>query len=317
MKKQSELLDFGVVYQFGSDWVFEEEAMPSSDPLLSQRLSFYGFAEELLNFKHSQQSIRKKLTVFIEWLQLTDKKALPLDLRIMDTKTLSALLLKENPLLQRNLLSLCSIVYKLRITLKYNSGKKAVQELYGSKEGKVVFVMLKDNSLVIRQTKEKVTKAFCSPKQVKKDFLATRDSLNTSASDCKDEQKEKKTPPKKNKLRFKKPLKLNFEYKPAFSSFIPVAFRKKVYAEDKSYHVGVLKFFSKKNQYGFIMTQNEKDIFVHQDDLEKANVDIKTLNQLKRKFNMILKFRAIDYQGKNKVSRKAIDLCIVGYEPRI
>lgn len=312
MKIESKLFGCDIVYQFRSSWAFEEDI---SDSLLSKRIGFYETVEKILDYQHSQRSIKMKLSLFARWLQITKKDSLPLSLRRMDAVKIETQLLKKKPLLDKTLLNLVSIVFKLRITFENNSKPRNV-ELYGSKGDRDVYIKINNNELVITRKKEKKIKVFNSPKQMKKELLTTQDSLNTSASDCKEEEI-KKTPPKKNKLRFKKPLKLNFEYKPQFSSFIPAAFRKKVYSEDKNYHIGVLKFFSRKNQYGFIMTQNEKDIFVHQDDLEKAHVDIKTLNQLKKKFNMILKFRAIDYQGKNKLSRKAIDLCIVGYEPRV
>ena len=75
---------------------------------------------------------------------------------------------------------------------------------------------------------------------------------------------------------------------------------------------GRLKFFDENKKYGFIvMDDDESDIFVHYDDLCKANIT-KDLLRTARMGNMIrLNFGLMAYIGKYNKSRKAIDIQLV------
>lgn len=78
---------------------------------------------------------------------------------------------------------------------------------------------------------------------------------------------------------------------------------------------GRLKFFSAENEFGFIINESGEEIFVHKDDLQKAGIAIVELAYHKKYFEIHMKFRTIHYQGKNKVSRKAVDIQVLGYTP--
>ena len=75
---------------------------------------------------------------------------------------------------------------------------------------------------------------------------------------------------------------------------------------------GRLKFFDENKKYGFIVMEDDNsDIFVHYDDLCKANIT-KDLLRTARMGNMIrLNFGLMAYIGKYNKSRKAIDIQLV------
>ncbi len=90
---------------------------------------------------------------------------------------------------------------------------------------------------------------------------------------------------------------------------IPKKFKQNVLFENSEYWTGKLKFYNRKKGYGFI-TLNNTDVFLHKDDLAKANITMENV-KFKSKKNISLKFRLIEYKGKNKISRKAIDITIL------
>jgi hypothetical protein len=92
-------------------------------------------------------------------------------------------------------------------------------------------------------------------------------------------------------------------------------FQSKVLYEEKDFKNGKLKFYSGDNDFGFIIMENGEEIFVHKDDLIKANIDTQKLAYFKRFYDIQVKFRYIQYQGKMKVNRKAVGVQVTGYVP--
>lgn len=83
--------------------------------------------------------------------------------------------------------------------------------------------------------------------------------------------------------------------------------------ENKRY-AGRLKFFDEARNYGFIiMDADESDIFVHYDDLQKAGISKEIIKSIKNEMYMQIRFsfKVMDYFGKYKKSRKAVDLIII------
>jgi len=82
--------------------------------------------------------------------------------------------------------------------------------------------------------------------------------------------------------------------------------------ESKERHTGRLKFFDEAKNYGFIiMDEDGSDIFVHMDDLMKANISKDTLRTIKNGNMLRLSFCCMMYIGKYKKSRKAVDIIIM------
>ncbi|EGR31360.1 hypothetical protein IMG5_112050 [Ichthyophthirius multifiliis] len=74
-------------------------------------------------------------------------------------------------------------------------------------------------------------------------------------------------------------------------------------------YTGTLKFFDHEKNYGFIVEDSTKsDIFLHNDDLQKANISKNAL--LGQKQGQIIRFQfcCMEYIGKYKQSRKAVDI---------
>lgn len=79
---------------------------------------------------------------------------------------------------------------------------------------------------------------------------------------------------------------------------------------------GKLKFFDDVQNYGFIIVDSDQsDLFVHHDDLKKANVTKEIL--LRAKYNYVFHFSFIimTYYGKYNLSKKAVDLELLMIEP--
>lgn len=79
--------------------------------------------------------------------------------------------------------------------------------------------------------------------------------------------------------------------------------------EGKKRYAGRLKFFDEVKNYGFIiMDEDGSDIFVHYDDLSKANLQKEYLRTAKKGNNIRLSFCCLSYIGKHNRSKKAVDL---------
>lgn len=106
---------------------------------------------------------------------------------------------------------------------------------------------------------------------------------------------------------------------PAFSrsntSCIPDSFKSKVIQEEEVYSTGKIKFYLDQNEYGFITCDDGRDIFVHRDDLIRAGIAVDQLTHCVKVCEMRVRFRCIQYQGKTKVSSKAVDVHVVELLP--
>lgn len=83
--------------------------------------------------------------------------------------------------------------------------------------------------------------------------------------------------------------------------------------ESKEIYSGRLKFFDETKNFGFlVMDDDGSDIFVHYDDLLKANINKEYLRECKAK-GQILKFTfsCMSYIGKYNKSRKAVDIELI------
>jgi hypothetical protein len=86
--------------------------------------------------------------------------------------------------------------------------------------------------------------------------------------------------------------------------------------ESKRY-TGRLKFFDDAKNYGFIiMDSDDSDIFVHYDDLQKAGITKEVIKTFKNEMYMQIRFhfKVMEYFGKYKKSRKAVELVIIDDE---
>jgi len=86
--------------------------------------------------------------------------------------------------------------------------------------------------------------------------------------------------------------------------------KKSMIADDGSRrYTGKLKFFDEVKNYGFIiMDEDGSDIFVHFDDLSKAQIGKEMLRLMKMGKTFRLSFACMQYYGKYNKSRKAIDI---------
>lgn len=79
---------------------------------------------------------------------------------------------------------------------------------------------------------------------------------------------------------------------------------------------GKLKFFDEAQNFGFIVVNtDETELFVHYDDLKKANVTKETLLHAKYNYVFHFSFIVMTYYGKHKLSKKAVELQLLMIEP--
>lgn len=94
-------------------------------------------------------------------------------------------------------------------------------------------------------------------------------------------------------------------------------FCKNIISADNESKNGKLKFFSKEQEFGFIVDNKGDEIFVHKDDLIKAKINPDILINEKKIYDIYFSYKSIQYQGKKKISRKAVDLKVTGYQALI
>ena len=76
-------------------------------------------------------------------------------------------------------------------------------------------------------------------------------------------------------------------------------------------YTGTLKYFDYNKGYGFVtIDANGTDIFLHCDDLVKANIDIKEVGAKSKGNPIKFSFCCLDYMGKHNKSRKIVDVCM-------
>lgn len=79
-------------------------------------------------------------------------------------------------------------------------------------------------------------------------------------------------------------------------------------------YTGVLKFYNENKGFGFVgCEQDSTEIFLHGDDLLKANIDIKNLKKRSVGGLMRFSFSILEYMGKYNRSRKIVDLKLIEY----
>ncbi len=79
---------------------------------------------------------------------------------------------------------------------------------------------------------------------------------------------------------------------------------------------GKLKFFEENKDYGFIVVDEDKsDLFVHFEDLKKANITKDILLRAKYNYTFYFSFIIMTYYGKYNLSNKAVDLQLLMIEP--
>ena len=91
------------------------------------------------------------------------------------------------------------------------------------------------------------------------------------------------------------------------SNLINHKFQDKVIHEDEAFRKGFVKFFSPTKEYGFILSGSE-EFFLHKDDLIKAGVEVQSLQNRQNIQHRNVEFRVLKYQGKSRISAKAIDI---------
>ena len=74
---------------------------------------------------------------------------------------------------------------------------------------------------------------------------------------------------------------------------------------------GKLKFYNESKEYGFILFEDNSEIFVHRTDLLLNKINTMQLAYWSRSNDIILEFGIQYYQGKRQTHRKAVDLKIL------
>lgn len=102
-------------------------------------------------------------------------------------------------------------------------------------------------------------------------------------------------------------------HQPGLSPWADLSSKKKKKVESRKYKermLGKLKFFSAKDKYGFIVCNTDgTDLFVHYDDLRKAQMDDNLLMTFKGKLDVSVQFCIFEYSNKQgRIKKKAVDI---------
>ena len=119
------------------------------------------------------------------------------------------------------------------------------------------------------------------------------------------------SPSKNNHFKTNPPPMQNY-YPPASNNFTPQT--PPLEDSNEKRYTGRLKFFDDAKNYGFIiMDSDESDIFVHYDDLQKAGITKEIIKSVKNDMYIQIRFsfKVMEYFGKYKKSRKAVELIII------
>jgi hypothetical protein len=89
-----------------------------------------------------------------------------------------------------------------------------------------------------------------------------------------------------------------------------------VLGKSDKFYEGTLKFYNEQKKFGFILLANDKEIFIHKDNIVRSKIDTRAFAICSHFFTIILKFRLLHYQGKRNSNIKAIDLEILNFVPK-
>ena len=80
--------------------------------------------------------------------------------------------------------------------------------------------------------------------------------------------------------------------------------------------IGTLKFYNKKKRFGFIIMENESDVFLCEDDIIVSGLNLKDFKNLVTdtpadniKFTFVIK----TYEEKGRTKRKAVNVKIISH----
>lgn len=89
-----------------------------------------------------------------------------------------------------------------------------------------------------------------------------------------------------------------------------------VLGKSDRFYQGTLKFYNEQKKFGFILLSDDKEIFIHKDNIVRSKIDTKAFEICSHFFTIILQFRLLHYQGRKNNNIKAIDLEILNFIPK-
>ena len=268
------------------------------------------------------KDLHRRLVAFLNYLSTIGEKRSFLGKSISETDVpLSDLKTKCFRQGSSYLLQIFSLLFNLRIKLfLYNSDKLSYGS-YGNKDGNKVyllyhgkefFLLQKSPSLSISEGKRSLNglnlsisneneadrrrpsnynyihnlKAFTSDEN---DFLTNKDKHNMDK--CRTLDSIQTSP--KAKSTVKKSLNPEKKWK------------------------GKLKFYNESKEYGFILFEDNSEIFIHKTDLMMCKINTLQLDYFDKFYTISMEFEIRNYKGKNKGHRKAVNIRILKLEPKI
>lgn len=98
------------------------------------------------------------------------------------------------------------------------------------------------------------------------------------------------------------------------------AYRKKykpvVFTKTEVLSSGKLKFYNEEDKFGFILLDNDIEIFLHKDDLSRSKINTPAFENCSKYFDILMKFNILSYQGKLYAKTKAVDIQILNFVPK-
>lgn len=269
----------------------------------------------------NRTKIQNKLQALLNYLTKESSTSFNTSLRSILSQKLakSPSFVKETKVLYDNaLMALFAYAFKFRIELFTESNNKLSTQYFGLKDNYAIRLLLTSDSYIILKKKcrkalrlvtRNSNKATASESRLTNDIDVSFEAedalkLNRDSSSNTRCSSTDQSPNASPTNRFSS--EHTVEAKSINSSFCSAS-----KASGKNTKVtGHLKFYNESKEYGFIIMEDQSEIFVHKIDLVKEKIDTRYLAYYKQFYDIVIEFNIQEYKGRGKIHRKAIDLAI-------
>lgn len=306
--------------------------------------SLYELFETILSDQSiSKAQIHKKLISLLDYLNQkttnSPKTQLPSLLVSKDQKTYDFHNPNEN-LFDNRTITLFAYAFNFRIEMITETQGRLTTQYFGFKNNYVRRVLMTNDSYILLKKRSKgllrlvnrsASRTLCSDASTKinttiedacnvdelkikrDDSVNTADSINRNKEESQ-RQYNRLMSPKVSSVSHESDENGKQDHKISLncsrSSKDPKPFTVTPKSNNSTKSTGRLKFYNEAKEYGFIVMDDQTEIFVHKADLDKQNIDTRFLAYYKRYYDIVMEFNVQEYKGKGKANRKAVDLVI-------
>ena len=256
----------------------------------------------------SLDRIKNKLRLFYCYVKENDLSLLSTNAS-SNEESFKFNLTNENAFFDPCFMDAVALLFKLRVILYLKQDSK-LKKIYFGKEGnkKVALGVMEDKFILLKKNKKRKS---LRKKKNRSSSETTQQSLQfksdiTSLDNLKKIEAESLNSKKiqSNDVIHSKSEQNKKEH-----------FQDKIVHLNEEFMMGRLKFFNKKENYGFITDFNGKDIFLHGQDLIQQDIDMEQLNKIRFRYNILVCFKQLTYKSNSgSLNYKAVEARILSIQ---